>query len=45
MAKIYFIPNKRNTAITGITCAVSPAMGTKYDTIFDNCVKTFEWSK
>jgi hypothetical protein len=43
--KIYFIPNKRNTAITGITCAVSPATGTKYDTIFDNCVETFEWSK
>jgi hypothetical protein len=43
--RIYFIPNKRNTAIMGITCTVSPAMGTKYDAIFDDCVETFEWNK
>jgi hypothetical protein len=43
--RIYFIPNKRNTVIMGITCTVSPAMGTKYDNIFDNCVKTFEWNE
>jgi hypothetical protein len=41
--RMYFIQNKKNTAIMGITCTVSPAMGTKYDNIFDNCVETFEW--
>jgi hypothetical protein len=41
--RIYLIPNKRNTAIIGITCTVSPLMGTKYDNVFDACAKTFEW--
>ncbi|MDR2864184.1 MAG: hypothetical protein LBV68_01055 [Spirochaetaceae bacterium] len=43
--RIYIIPNKKNTAIMDITCTVSPSMGTKYDDVFDNCVKTFEWTK
>jgi hypothetical protein len=41
--RLYLIPNKRNTVIIGIICTVSPIMGTKYDNIFDTCVKTFEW--
>jgi hypothetical protein len=43
--RMYFFSNKKNTAIMGITCTVSPAMGTKYDNIFDNCVETFEWNE
>jgi hypothetical protein len=41
--KLYLIPNKRNTMIMAITCTVSPIMETKYDMVFDSCVKTFEW--
>jgi hypothetical protein len=43
--RVYFIPNKRSTAIMVITCTVSPFIGTKYDDVFDSCVKTFEWNK
>jgi hypothetical protein len=41
--RIYIIPNKKNTAIIGITCTISPSMRTRYDAIFDKCVGTFEW--
>lgn len=41
--RVYLIPNKKNTAIMSIVCSVSLIMGAKYDNIFDNCIKTFEW--
>jgi hypothetical protein len=41
----YFIKNKSGTAIMVIACSVASAGGTKYDELFEECVKTFNWTK
>jgi hypothetical protein len=43
--RIYVIPNKRGSIVMAITFSMPPSSGTKYDAIFDECVKTFDWSK
>ena len=39
--KCYFIPNKKGNMAIGIACT----SGNKYDSTFDECIKTFFWIK
>jgi hypothetical protein len=43
--KLYLMQNKKGTAIMVITGTVLFASGEKYDALFDECVKTFNWTK
>jgi hypothetical protein len=41
--KIYYIQNKEETETMIITTTVPSVIGDKYDMIFDECIKTFNW--
>jgi hypothetical protein len=41
----HILPNKRNTAMIIVYCTAPLQSGAKYDDIFIDCVKTFEWTK
>ena len=43
--KLYILPNKNKSAIMLITGTAPPADGDLYDWLFDECVKTFIWTK
>ena len=43
--KVYVVPNKKGNMVMGIGFIVPFASGNKYDLIFDECVKTFVWTK
>jgi hypothetical protein len=43
--KLYILPNKGKTAILIITGTAPPDDGERYDLLFDECVKTFNWTK
>ncbi|MDR0472967.1 MAG: hypothetical protein LBH43_04795 [Treponema sp.] len=43
--KIYVIPNKIKSMVMVITGSASSASGTKFDMLFDECIKTFNWTK
>ena len=43
--KMYIIHNRSKTTIMGITGSSGLANGDKYDSVFDECVRTFEWSR
>jgi len=43
--RLYLIQNKNKTAIMVINGTAPFAGGEKYDAIFDECVKTFNWKK
>jgi len=43
--KMYIFPNENGSGIIVITCTAPLANGEKFDPIFDECVKTFRWTK
>jgi hypothetical protein len=43
--RFYFIQNTKGTAIMVISGTAPFFSGDKYDTLFDECVKTFDWTK
>ena len=42
--KMCFIENKEKTAIRVLIFFVPPEIGDKYDNLFDECAKTFNWT-
>jgi len=40
---IYIFLNENNNYIMAIFCTTSATLGTRYDAMFDKCVKTFSW--
>lgn len=42
--RVYFIQNTNGTAIMVISCSASFASGDRYDSLFDESVKTFTWT-
>jgi len=43
--RMYLIQNKAGTMVMAITGTAAQESGTKYDSVFDECVKTFSWTK
>jgi hypothetical protein len=43
--RLYVIPNSNRTAIMAITGTAGIIHGDMYDSLFDECVKTFDWTK
>ena len=43
--RYYIIPNQKGDMVVVTICTTSPASGNRYDAIFDECVKTFIWTK
>jgi hypothetical protein len=43
--KLFILPNKTKTGIMLITGTAPPDDGEMYDFLFDECVKTFAWTK
>ena len=43
--KLYIFPNKSATEIMLIACTVLIINGEKYDSLFDDCLKTFNWER
>jgi len=42
---MYIFSNPNNGGVLGVTATAPLANGEKYDPIFDECVKTFKWTK
>ena len=43
--KFYVVPNKKGNMVMNVACTISLASGNKYDLIFNECAKTFVWTK
>jgi hypothetical protein len=43
--RLYVIPNSSRTVVMGITGTAGIVHGDMYDSLFDECVKTFDWTK
>jgi len=43
--KMYIFPSTNRSGIMVITCTAPQVNGERYDAIFDECVKTFRWTR
>ena len=45
LQRLYMLPNKNGNIVMLITCTIPPSSNNRYNTVLDECVETFNWTR